>query len=403
VILQLQEYGPPVTAELTPTQAQALQRSRAVIVAPSVEQHGAWSVRSAQHVGVILGEEELEVRIRRKVPIDRLLFLVTFARDERAWSTDVVDLIVKDDLVASMGWAFAQHAEAALARGVLQGYVRVEDALQGVRGRLREGDQLRRHFGLLLPIEVAYDDYTTDIVENRLLMAACRRLLISPGLPTIVRARLRHLTGRLDGVGELERYQILQGVQFTRLNERYRPAIRLAQAILTGTSLEHGLGAHQGVAFLFDMNRVFEDFVTETLSRGLERIGGRTDSQYRSFLDEREAIDIRPDLVWWQGGKCRAVIDAKYKATRVDEVPNADVYQAMAYSLALDVRPAFLIYAAGNEPPGEHVVVHSDLRVVVAALDISATPAEILASADAVASEIADRTRAGSLVGIASH
>jgi 5-methylcytosine-specific restriction enzyme subunit McrC len=375
-----------------------------VTVTPSVEQPGAWSVRAAQHVGVIIVDEELEVRIRPKVPIDRLLFLVAFARDERIWRTDIVDLIVKDDLVASMGWAFAQHAEAALARGVLQSYVRFEEALQGVRGRLREGDQLRRHFGLLLPVEVAYDDYTVDIIENRLLMAACRRLLMLPGLPSIVRARLRHLTGRLDGVGEVERHQILQGgVQFTRLNERYRPAVRLAQAILMGTSLEQDLGAHQGVAFLFDMNRVFEDFVTETLGRTLERIGGRTDAQYPGFLDEREAIEIKPDLVWWQGGKCRAVIDAKYKATRVDEVPNADVYQAMAYSLALDVRPAFLIYAASNESPGEHVVVHSDLRVVVAALDISGAPAKILASVDAVASEIAGRTRAGPRVGVASH
>jgi 5-methylcytosine-specific restriction enzyme subunit McrC len=358
-------------------------------------------VRAAQHVGVIIVDDELEVRIRPKVPIDRLLFLVTFARDERAWRTDVVDLIVKDDLVASMGWAFAHHAEASLARGVLQGYVRVEEALQGVRGRLREGDQLRRHFGLLLPVEVAYDDYTVDIVENRLLMAACRRLLMFPRLPVIVRARLRHLTGRLDGVGEIERDQILQDVQFSRLNERYRPAVRLARAILMGTSLEYGLGAHHGVSFLFDMNRVFEDFVTETVGGALERIGGRTDAQYRCFLDERKAIDIKPDLVWWHGGRCRAVIDAKYKATRVDEVPNADVYQAMAYSLALDVRPAFLVYAAGNEPPGEHVVVHSDLGVVVAALDISGAPAEILASVEAVASEIAERTRADPLAGVA--
>jgi hypothetical protein len=60
-----------------------------------------------------------------------------------------------------------------------------------------------------------------------------------------------------------------------------------------------------------------------------------------------------------------------------------------------------LVYAAGNEPPGEHVVVHSDLGVVVAALDISGAPAEILASVEAVASEIAERTRADPLAGVA--
>lgn len=398
MIIQLRESGPPVTAELTLGQAQALQRTRAVTVTPSVEQLGAWSVRAAQYVGVVVVDDGLEVRILPKVPIDRLLYLVTFTRDERAWRPDFVDLIVEDDLVASVGWAFAQHAETALARGVLQGYVRVEEALQGVRGRLREADQLRRHFGLLLPVEVAYDDYTVDIVENRLLMAACRRLLTLPGLPATVRARLHHLTGRLDGVGELEHHQAWQSVRFTRLNERYRSAVRLAQAILMGTSLEYGLGTHQGVAFLFDMNRVFEDFVTASLGPALERIDGRIDAQYRGFLDEREVIDLNPTLVWWQGSKCRAVIDAKYRATAGDEVPG-DVYQAMAHSLAFDVRPAFLVYAAGDESAGEHVIVHSDLRVVVAALDISGAPAEILASVEVVASEIADRTRTGPLVG----
>ena len=42
----------------------------------------------------------------------------------------------------------------------------------GVRGRIRFDDQVRRRFGILLPVEVRFDDFTEDILENRLLKAA---------------------------------------------------------------------------------------------------------------------------------------------------------------------------------------------------------------------------------------
>jgi 5-methylcytosine-specific restriction enzyme subunit McrC len=156
--------------------------------------------------------------------------------------------------------------------------------------------------------------------------------------------------------------------------------------------LEFEVGERQGVAFLFDMNRVFEDFVSATLRRELERIGGRTECQAVHALDQRGDIDIKPDLVWWSEGACRAVIDIKYKATSVDEVPNADMYQVMAYCLGFDVRPGFLVYAAGNERPGHHKVLHSDIEIVITALDVSGQPNTILESVRAVADHIARRT-----------
>ena len=44
--------------------------------------------------------------------------------------------------------------------------------MPSVRGRVRIAQQLRRRTGLPLPVEVTYDDFTPDILENRLLRAA---------------------------------------------------------------------------------------------------------------------------------------------------------------------------------------------------------------------------------------
>ena len=62
-------------------------------------------------------------------------------------------------------------------RGILQGYVTREEALPLVRGHVRIANQLARRPGMLLPIEVRYDEYDVDVAENRILRSALRRML----------------------------------------------------------------------------------------------------------------------------------------------------------------------------------------------------------------------------------
>lgn len=66
-----------------------------------------------------------------------------------------------------------------------------DDSLMVLRGRLRDQDQLRRRFGLAVPLLVRFDDYTVDITENRVLRAAAELLLRLPGVDARVRQRLR--------------------------------------------------------------------------------------------------------------------------------------------------------------------------------------------------------------------
>jgi hypothetical protein len=47
------------------------------------------------------------------------------------------------------------------------GYIVVEESSPVLRGRLRESEQLHRHHGLPLPLEIRHDEFTTDIPETR--------------------------------------------------------------------------------------------------------------------------------------------------------------------------------------------------------------------------------------------
>jgi len=114
------------------------------------------------------------VNPKEKVDLSRLLFLLGYAADP-GFSPDNVTAEEDEDLFAALGESLARHGERALERGPLTGYVHMEVSLRTVRGRIRVGDKMTRRPEMLLSLEVSYDDYTSDVAENRILRAAIRR------------------------------------------------------------------------------------------------------------------------------------------------------------------------------------------------------------------------------------
>jgi 5-methylcytosine-specific restriction enzyme subunit McrC len=385
--LVLGEYETLDEAELSLDEAVALAATGAVEVLRTASP-GRWTLRAGNHVGAVrVGETE--VQIRPKVPVERLLYLLGYARDPRGWRDDEIWLAGVDELVPSMAVSFAVLAHRALQQGVLQGYQEREESLLLLRGRLREGEQVRRRMGLALPLEVRYDEFTVDIAENRLLLGAARRLLALPGVPAAARGSLVHLTAQLGDVRAPVAGEPLAMVRATRLNARYRPALRLAELVLRGRSVELHAGGVRASGFLFDMNRVFEDWLTAALTAALSAHGGVVRPQHRTWLDEAGRIPVRPDLTWWTHGRCTAVVDAKYKALRLADAPNADLYQMLAYCKVLGLGHGHLVYATGDEPPRTHVVRNSGVEVHVHTIDLAGPVPALRTQVERLAEQLA--------------
>ncbi|WP_307792429.1 McrC family protein [Streptomyces verrucosisporus] len=404
----LREYGPAVSVCLDASAGRALAASGILHgAAPDPGRDGHWLLRAGSRVGAVRVPGGGPVlRIVPKTPVRRLFFLLGFSLDpERAWRDGregTVDTGAYDDVVPALAHAVERQVDAALRRGVLQGYREVEESALVVRGRIREAEQIRRHFGRTPPVEIAYDAYTEDIAENRLLRAAAERLLRLPGVPGPVRRRLAHQRLRLAGAAPLTRGQEPPRWRPSRLNSRYRPALRLAEALLRGSSPEHRPAGAEPLAldgFLLDMNRLFEDFVTAALREALKEHGLTARLQDPHHLDTAGLVRIRPDLVV-RGGDGRtplAVADAKYKVTgESGGPPGADLYQALAYATVLGLREAHLVYAGGALPARFHEVRGTaagpdglGVRLYRHGLDLSREPGELLSALREIARHLA--------------
>jgi 5-methylcytosine-specific restriction enzyme subunit McrC len=206
---------------------------------------------------------------------------------------------------------------------------------------------------------------------------------------------------RLADAAPLVRGQELPRWQPSRLNSRYQPALRLAEAVLRGSSPEHAPPGADPLAvdgFLLDMNQLFEDFVTVALREALRERGLTARLQDPHHLDTARLVRIRPDLVvrTGDGRTPLAVVDAKYKAGKADGVPHADLYQALAYATVLGLREAHLVYAAGRQPERHHEVRGTGagpdgrgVRLYRHSLDLSAPPGQLLDSLRDLAGRLA--------------
>jgi len=376
------EYG-SIDIKIDQATAARMHADGHVSVSPALE-HGLHTVKAKHKVGV-LQYGDVELRIKPKVAVSRLLYLASQADNFDSWGEIDTMLGAADDPLSALAHALTYQCEAALKPTPLQGYVTHEAAERRLRGRILFDQQLSRRAGIQLPIELRYDEYEVNILENRVLKTALGIVERNLRNPALTR-RLTHLRFRLDGVEPWPMGMGVPAVNFTRINERYRPALALARLILDGRSLEFPDQTHRGSGFLFNMNSVFEKYVEAGLRQALQGKGGRIDGQRVTHLDEADSLLMKPDITWWSGDRCLGVIDAKYKRTTNDDYPNADAYQMLAYCTRLGLQRGLLVYAdPDRQRNGSTIIRNAGIEIIATALDISGSIADLQSSITALA------------------
>ena len=392
--LDLREYERSEPVALSSDERTALARvlRGSLTIEPAAGKDGVYHLTPGSTIGS-LEVNGLSVSIRPKLPVSRVLFLASYAAG-RIDLQDRFDFRDDRDIVEVLALQLAAAARRAFAAGLLHGYRTEQEALPTVRGRIRVDEQIRRRFGVPLPLEVQYDEFTDDITANRLVKAAAARLARMRIRAPRSRAGLAWVDARLDTVSPVEyAANAVPEIVFDRLNGHYRQVVALSRLILRQRSFEAERGGIRASGFLMDMNVIFQEFVTRALRDALQvsdRVF-RSDEQIgRITLDVAGRVWLKPDLTWWDGGDCTFAGDVKYKRIENAHAPNADLYQLLAYATALDLPGGLLIYAQGEQEPAAHRVRHAGKLLEVAALDLSGTPEALL---DRIA-ELAKRVRA---------
>lgn len=337
-VIDISEYEQE-TVRLEPEQAEALRDrfGKYMDIYPAWGEPGSYVLTARQYVGtIVLGD--VRIIIRPKVPVENLFYMLSYAYDLLQTFPEEAGLEVSD-LLESIVKFFVHQVEGLVRRGIYRSYITYDDNHTFLRGRLLMAEHLRRNAVQVQRFYQHIHEYTADVLENRILNFTLWQLSRLDYRRPELRQHLRRTLSAFSEVSFIPiRPEMCDQVIYTRLNSAYRPPISLAHLLLQHLSLEGRPGEVPFIAFLVDMNRVFEKFVAEFLKEHFN-----IQDQKEIKLDNEKREVGRPDIILLRNGQPCLVLDTKYKGFNggPDE---ADRNQMFMYCHALNLPQGILIY-----------------------------------------------------------
>ena len=289
---------------------------------------------------------------------DNLLVMLGEAGDVPLRSRDLADLGTrKAPLHETLITLFARRLRFELLRGADRGYVGDVDDLRLMRGKLVIGRHVARNAARRERFTCAFDEFTANTELSRVLKASCRALLDRTRSSEAHEA-LSHCLLMLDDVAdEVDARPLLERIVLTRQNERFADLFAFSRLVLQQLSPTAAGGRSTVFSLLFDMDRVFEGFISAMVRRATCTLGdgkrvfpqARTRRRHLMDGDQGGILNLKPDiLVEGPGG--RLVIDTKWKRLgsltqrRQAGLAAADLYQLYAYTRRYGVGRSVLLF-----------------------------------------------------------
>lgn len=323
------------------------------------------------------------IRVQPRAPMENLFTMFSAGLPADAWGSDAVGWAADSELVDGVAAFLLRAIDTATRRGLLHGYVTLEEDTSVIRGRLLVDQLATRPWAAAAP-PCRYDEFTPDIPENRMLLCAVRQVLSWPDLPPLVRRDGLRLVQRFEGVEVTSPDQHHDDLPITRLNEHYAPALELARKALDGITIRHIEGEQTAHAFMIDMDDLFRRWITVELSNRLwPTLNVEERPQYA--LDVQDQWHFTPDLLLRRDLQPVLVGNVAYHLA-ADRRDGSDFYPLLAYASALGLEAGLLIYAHADQAPAPEVVVRSiGTRLLCVPLRLNVPAARLAGSLDTLA------------------
>ncbi len=257
-------------------------------------------------------------------------------------------------------YLFALHLKREWQLMAHRSYQSVDAVLPVLKGKWQIATQLKRpeqkH-----QFAVTYDEFTLDNPLNQVFRYVVERLwqLTRDGGNRQILTELRYW---MDEVALLPvvTVEMANRIQLSRLNQNYAPLLNLARLFLEQLGLQLSASDVTTFSFVFDMNRLFEEFMTGFLQRHRDVIlpaalqaaellpQGQRAVKYLAIRENQPLFRLKPDLVLRVNDRFPVVMDLKYKQLNESDrklgVAEADFYQMYAYANRYDCSRVVLLY-----------------------------------------------------------
>ncbi|MEZ8548510.1 McrC family protein [Vibrio cyclitrophicus] len=237
---------------------------------------------------------------------------------------------------------FLNSVNELIKRGLKSDYVRQEDNLGFLKGKLNVGKQVRHNFIHKHKFFCEYDEFMLDRPANRLIHSALLKVK-SFARSSANQKLLQELLFVFHEIPKSNDHKL----DFTKLKQErgmnyYQAPLEWCRLILNGFSPQTMKGSTNAASLLFPMEKVFEDYVAKVLKAQLATkrpeltLSTQATGQHLATYDNRGKFSLRPDLLIQHGSVNKVVLDTKWKlldsSVTHSNISQSDVYQMFAYA-----------------------------------------------------------------------
>ena len=247
---------------------------------------------------------------------------------------------------------YAKSLFECLKRLTPKKYVREEDNLNYLRGKIKFTENIRYNTANQAKFYCEYDEFSENNPLNQLFLfvSSCLYNISGDGNN---RKMLKFIINYYSDI-ELLRFDKFKAdkIILTRNQQLFQKPFNLAKMFIEHTSVDLSRNKFENITLLWDMNKLFEEFVYEVMKKYENEFAYKPHAQKKRKLligDTSKKRDTFVDVMIEKEND-KIVLDTKYKKfTNIDDFSNADVFQVSTYCLLHNAQHAIILYPQYNE------------------------------------------------------
>lgn len=387
-VLPVREDGSPDA--LTPNQAKALTHLERELPKNAIS-WGYRSVRFSQYCGVLnLGTDTIEVlpKIAGKESdpdmCQRILLgMLYVAKRVKTPPVGTASInLQKNHLLDIFILHFCEELFQQLREGALLRYVSRSDNLPVLRGKLLIEKQLKFNIAHKERLFCEFGELVEDNEFNQYIKCALQ-IANSATKNRHVKRKTTELLWRFDTVQDRPASEFkTRPFVSTRDVSRFEYVFQQCDWFIKRLYQDVVTGENRSIALMFDMNRLFEEFLAFNLKKGARHKGYRLKIQepqkYLLKNLNRPLFKMKPDMVLLDSqNRVVEILDTKWKLLDKDEakygISQSDIYQMIAYGTRYNCNRLTLIYPKQDKISDKEIelkVQESDLIVRIVFVDL---------------------------------
>lgn len=283
-----------------------------------------------------------------------LLDMLRVCNELKVENTSESNLRIRNNSILDLYYEmYLNEIEKLINKGLIKKYRRNRSNQTALKGKLLFSQNIQKNAVHQEYFFCEHSVYDRNHLIHQILLRAL--IILDNLVSSYLKDRINRLSLHFEDINKVN----ISKSHFDKLitnrkNLHYDKALKIAKMIILNYSPSLNSGSNNMIALLFDMNKLWEEFIYRTL---LKNVSEEYEISYQNSEYFWEQKTIRPDIVISTKNETY-VIDTKWKIVENYDPSDNDLKQMFTYNLHWKAEKSILLYPKINQKDSKFGIYH---------------------------------------------